>query len=196
MGNGSERHETRPLGLLDALILIGGLAPDMAGLRSSISLVARHLSKIQWTTLASPLWDGTLFQSRSRSALGRFLFEVCFASLANLVFPRIALLLLRLRRPRPSDRVLVLQPGPLAYLAAPVGVALLVGFGNDLSPRPRTALFLSRPAGSLVAAWTLLLMARRFRPEHSWIDRLGRLLGATWILALIGLALIRRFLLY
>ena len=39
------------------------------------------------------------------------------------------------------------------------------------------------PCGPAVAAvWTVLALSGRWRPEGSWIDRLGRLLGATWIL--------------
>jgi hypothetical protein len=38
------------------------------------------------------------------------------------------------------------------------------------------------PCGPAVAAvWLVLAMSGRWRPEKSWIDRLARLLGATWI---------------
>jgi hypothetical protein len=38
------------------------------------------------------------------------------------------------------------------------------------------------PCGPAVAAvWLFLALSGRWRPERSWIDRLGRLLGATWI---------------
>jgi hypothetical protein len=39
------------------------------------------------------------------------------------------------------------------------------------------------PCGPAVAAvWLVLALSGRWRPEGSWIDRSGRLLGATWIL--------------
>jgi hypothetical protein len=42
---------------------------------------------------------------------------------------------------------------------------------------------LASPCGPAVAAvWLVLALSGRWRPERSWIDRPGRLLGATWIL--------------
>lgn len=41
---------------------------------------------------------------------------------------------------------------------------------------------LATPCGPAVAAvWVVLAVAGRWRPERSWIDRLGRLLGVLWI---------------
>jgi hypothetical protein len=38
------------------------------------------------------------------------------------------------------------------------------------------------PCGPAVAAvWLVLALSGRWRPERSWIDRLGRFLGVTWI---------------
>ena len=38
------------------------------------------------------------------------------------------------------------------------------------------------PCGIAVAAvWLVLALSGRWRPEKSWIDRLGRMLGVTWI---------------
>lgn len=40
----------------------------------------------------------------------------------------------------------------------------------------------TRPCGSAVlAVWMVLALSGRWRPESSWVDRLGRLLGATWV---------------
>lgn len=42
---------------------------------------------------------------------------------------------------------------------------------------------LATPCGPAVAAaWTVLAVSGRWRPERSWIDRLGRVLGWSWIL--------------
>ncbi len=39
------------------------------------------------------------------------------------------------------------------------------------------------PSGPAVAAvWLVLALSGRWSPEKSWIDRLGRILGATWLL--------------
>src|SRR5262249_17938993 len=45
------------------------------------------------------------------------------------------------------------------------------------------------PCGySVGAVWLLLALSGRWRAERSWIDRLGRLLGAVWIAAAIAAA--------
>jgi hypothetical protein len=47
----------------------------------------------------------------------------------------------------------------------------------------------SAPCGFTVAAvWLLLALAGRWRPEKSWIDRLGRLLGVVWIACAIAVS--------
>jgi hypothetical protein len=46
------------------------------------------------------------------------------------------------------------------------------------------------PCGPAVAAvWLVLALSGRWRPERSWIDRLGRTLGAIWIIIAIVTAL-------
>lgn len=88
---------------------------------------------------------------------------------------------MRLRKPRPSLHDVCLQPGTVACEAA----ALYVAFGCT------TAFFaISHPAlilpGFLLTSlalplsWGLLAVTRRWRPEKSWIDRLGRVLGVCW----------------
>jgi hypothetical protein len=39
----------------------------------------------------------------------------------------------------------------------------------------------ARTAVALAVVWLILAASRRFRPEPSWIDRLGRVLGVLWI---------------
>ena len=36
---------------------------------------------------------------------------------------------------------------------------------------------------AVAAAWMVQALAGRWRPERSWVDRLGRVLGAYWIAA-------------
>ena len=48
----------------------------------------------------------------------------------------------------------------------------------------------SAPCGCTVAAiWLLLVLSGRWRPERSWIDRLGRLLGVVWIAVAIAVSI-------
>ena len=39
----------------------------------------------------------------------------------------------------------------------------------------------SEIGGGVAAAWTIQAIGGRWRPEPTWIDRAGRLLGAFWI---------------
>ncbi|MDB5352456.1 MAG: hypothetical protein JWN86_3703 [Planctomycetota bacterium] len=111
----------------------------------------------------------------------------------------LALIPLRLRGPRPSYRRLYRQPGwtaAIATLIGPLGEMcrwawfILLPFGSSIRFDLPFAPFdvfrrLLPPIGLAVAlAWTLLFLSGGWRAEPSWIDRLGRGLGAMWILGL------------
>ena len=132
----------------------------------------------------------------------------------------LAILGLRLRRPRARWSRLVRQPGLVAGLmAAFVLVVRLPGFATmcarvlgqpNLAVRNVTGIggggvgrgggcFMGLPPGYLWfdtdhflntmamigvavgSSWILLLVSGRWRPEPSWIDRAGRVLGWFWI---------------
>jgi hypothetical protein len=92
-------------------------------------------------------------------------------------------LLLRVRRPRPSINVLLRQPGTVAGLAVTFGLIFVAGWMH--------ALFFGRlidgtvtpiaVGGTVALAWTCLALVRRWETEPSWVDRMGRLIGATAI---------------
>ena len=111
-----------------------------------------------------------------------------------------------LRPPRPRLVRLSRQPGVIAVLAFVLFAAWVVGmhgagsrilslldraFGED--PGVRSYLNSFYPiaheltdkvggAGLMIAAWWLLLgISRRWRPEPTWLDRSGRVLGVYWI---------------
>jgi hypothetical protein len=107
-----------------------------------------------------------------------------------------AMVILRMRPPRPPGRRLARQPGLIACSTAS-GCALVVGcfvglmavFEARVQPQG-TAFelgiiltpFLSGPA--VLATELTLLFNRRLQPERSWIDRCGRAIGGFWIAAL------------
>jgi len=92
-------------------------------------------------------------------------------------------LLIRVRRPRPPIRALLRQPGTLAGLAVTFGLTLVAGwmhflfFGRliDATVTPIAV------GGTVALAWTCLALVRRWEAEPSWVDRMGRILGATAI---------------
>ena len=110
-----------------------------------------------------------------------------------------AYLVTRLRSPRPQRRRLVFQPGFVAAVAALSVLAiesiLLVGsakidgrFGWASSERvadfvANGIVLLAHHVGWAVAvAWLTLIIIGRWRPERSWVDRWGRVLGCAWII--------------
>ncbi len=143
----------------------------------------------------------------------------CFWGCLILAFPfatvwTVAVLGLRLRRPRARWSRLIRQPGLVAGLMAALILAVrLSGFatmclrvigqqqlwvwttkftggGGALVGWPpgyllfETDHFLNTMGmiGVAVASsWVLLLVSRQWRPEPSWIDRAGRVLGWFWI---------------
>ena len=115
----------------------------------------------------------------------------------------LALIVLRLRQPRPGPRRLSRQPGLIACCAASLVYAVeLVGLSiacvlasRRLGPQfPVTGTGLlahvsflieistaGAPGFAVLACWAMLAAGRRWSPEPGWIDRTGRLIGAWWI---------------
>jgi hypothetical protein len=95
----------------------------------------------------------------------------------------IIFLLIRVRRPRPPIRALLKQPGTVAGLAVAFGLIFVVGwmhllFFGRLIDGTVTPIAVG---GTVALAWTFLALFRRWEVEPSWVDRMGRLLGATAI---------------
>lgn len=103
-----------------------------------------------------------------------------------------ALIPLRLRRPRPKLGTLVRQPGFAACCAGAAafaaGVLTTISTRDLFSGGDTASFFWASCAGwgdSIVpGAWLFLTLSGRWRAKADWIDRLGRILGAFWILYL------------
>ncbi len=121
----------------------------------------------------------------------------------------VALIPLRLRRPRPPRRRLAGQPG----LAATVGAggslaisglwiaAVRAAGGEAIFEDNDVALWQVVAAPGLAGAavlgsWIALILGRRWRAEASWIDRLGRLLGCYWIALAIAAPVVAGWVFY
>jgi hypothetical protein len=145
----------------------------------------------------------SLFVVHKRASAERLVWAIqgmttCIASPCML-----ALIPIRLRRPRPPYRRLVRQPG----FAACSAIAALLVLGSlecmtlllfrDVSKAWGTWPFqqlwhiaaVGRGPFAVAGAWLLLAISGRWRPEASWVDRLGCALGLVWVVWLpIGLA--------
>jgi hypothetical protein len=116
-----------------------------------------------------------------------------------------ALLLLRLRQPRPPARRLFAPPGVAACMVATVimalecvedslySIAFTLAYHEPGAPFPESAattlalsatgaFLTTRVSYGIAAAWVAIAIARRWRAEPSWIDRAGRVVGCLWLL--------------
>ena len=108
----------------------------------------------------------------------------------------LALIPIRLLRPRPKFRRLVRQPGFVACCAIVPLLALvslessmLVAFrdvekawGGRWPFQQLWALAAFRGSFAVGGAWIVLALGGRWSPEASWVDRLGRGLGLVWVI--------------
>lgn len=102
----------------------------------------------------------------------------------------IALVVIRLRRPRPPILALLKQPGWMGCVGSTV-MTLATGICWVWSPGvPRLSDYLfflsTMGAWGVILGWMSLILAWSWRPEPGWIDRAGRVLSLCWI-ALVGL---------
>jgi hypothetical protein len=108
----------------------------------------------------------------------------------------LALIPIRLLRPRPGLRRLVRQPGFAACCAIAAVLALgfieglmwvlfrdvQKGWGNVWPFQQLWAIAIEiRGIFAVAGVWLLLAFTGRWRAEKSWVDRLGRALGAVWV---------------
>ena len=180
MAENSPRAELRRFNIGDAMILMVAFA---VGLAFSLT----HLSHIgTWFTLITPTggpvwmawWTGI-----ARRQGPRFLvIQGCVHLLPGLIVPLTpALIVARLRRPRPPLRRLAFQPGFVALcLSALIGIIDVdLTFFELVSFPPLIERML--PGAAVLASWSILAAVGHWHPEASWVDRSGRLVGAFWL---------------
>jgi hypothetical protein len=185
------KFPTRPFTVLDELVLIIPLA-------AAIAITGTFMTN-----------ENPLFSHPRQALIWKALDWVPVVVLG--LAPRyaamgmVALLVLRLRRPRPSWRRLARQPGTVACAAAsaallagglyvisrhasmanPIGsdrINVLVHMPNDLAWGSHDWPILeSRIPPAVVSAWVTLAFCGRWCAESSWIDRTGRLFGSFWV---------------
>ena len=179
VGTDINRPTSRPFTLGDSMILIVALALGLAIARPGIGMTAnafRTVPQSHFRTLAGAVQVGRVLN---------------IVMLTFLFFLLPAFLILRLKRPRPPFRLMMGQPG-FAGCAAVVALVVIAVPLSLLAPSGLGQLFIESAAKVLLPAavplaWVYLIATRRWDPEPSWIDRMGRVLGALWMVSLPGL---------
>jgi hypothetical protein len=85
----------------------------------------------------------------------------------------------------PQTRIATIRVSDASYLLFMQGEDIngVVGFVEPLGCFGVTVVTFAWPCGYAVAAvWLMLACSGRWRPQRTWIDRLGRALGWMWIL--------------
>ncbi|MGO9466628.1 MAG: hypothetical protein ACLQIB_18315 [Isosphaeraceae bacterium] len=185
-------RERRPITLFDLVILVSATA------------IGLSLVQFGWPRKVAGAWIFTWPVLASNGGYRSKTWVLPFAERAAPFLPclaawSLAFLVTRFRAPRPRLRRLRMQPGLIAAVSALsvltiesvvlIGSAWFDGRFNFSSPLRINAfvvngvVMLAHHAGWAVAvSWLTLVLIGRWRPERSWIDRWGRVLGYTWII--------------
>jgi hypothetical protein len=165
----------RKFSLADAMVLIAAIALGFCLVR----LTSPPGSDI-WSSLSMAKGGMSTFVmiQNAGQLVGPFLVTLTFA-----------LLMLRLRRPRPHLRRVLSQPGSTACIAATIAIVVeIVWIGSLLAVGSRfihlSTVFVSyaqQVSFAVLGGWTVLAVSGRWRNDPSWIDRAGRVMGMAWI---------------
>jgi hypothetical protein len=181
----SEQPKSRSLTLGDLMVLIVPLALGLALAGPGVVIIAdaiRSAPRNHFRTLAGAVQVGRILNIIVLNFLF-FLIPTC--------------LILRLKRPRPPLRTLIHQPGFVAC-AGPVAFILVSILLAQFVPPGGRAGQVVYVGGRVLAAaapplaWLFLIATRRWDPEPSWVDRLGRILGVLWMVSLPADLVMRR----
>ncbi len=195
MTTSAEPISQRPFRIADAMVLIAALFVALAWDRAA---VLRTLAEVLYRLkslfhLSFSFW-GFAFDTAA----------VVLLLIPFLVVGSLSVLALRLQRPRPGLRQLLQQPGAVACALAtlaivPAGIMVLVTHFfsgrplayawaravDDLKPESLTVVA-ALIGFAVLVAWIVMRSKRQWRPEASWIDGFGRLLGWGWIAMIFG----------
>jgi hypothetical protein len=173
---------TRRMNVGDMLILVAALCVTLWSLQGRIATLPARASVWlhDYHRFRSELSIRPMSHEEFRfwvNLLGSHVSEELWAGYTSTLVPlTLAQLVMRLRRPRPAWPNLARQPGFVACCAAVIGCSLDGRWIMGVH-------FPFMTSTAVLLAWGILLGLRRWQPEPSGIDRLGRAVGAGWIAA-------------
>jgi hypothetical protein len=174
--NYARRTATRPFGLLDLMIIVGAFGPVFLVLRDRYDF----------------------YRVPSTPAVYRTVGAILAVTNSILMGLTLALTVSALRRYRAGLRVALRRPGLAACAASFAAMIVMLtrmslkvytmhAFGRKgesfglRNVYPWLISDYVRIGFAVLGAWLALLMTWGWRPEHSWIDRAGRVLGWGWL---------------
>ncbi len=177
----------RKANLGDAMILMIAFGIGLTlGLRA-LENIGQRFAMI--TPTGRPVLVAWVKEIAQRQGLRFLVFEGCVELLFCFVAPLTpALLVARLRRPRPAFPGLVCQPGLVASAALCLATIIEVDVAFLQLATVPFLLEAALPGAMVVASWAILALSGRWHPEASWVDRSGRLVGVFWIATIPCLA--------
>ncbi|HEV3162745.1 MAG TPA: hypothetical protein VGZ22_01795 [Isosphaeraceae bacterium] len=193
----AEATRTRKFGLSDGMCMIIAIALAISGGSRLLEVLAGQCSELCQTIAArnSPPYVGRpqfwwYYVGIYWSCMVWYAFRIVEVLILSLT-P--AFLLIRLRRPRPSIRAMLRQPGTVAGLAVVFGYVWVTGWLHLLFVGRID--FVTGPAiavgGTVAVAWAFLALSRQWEAEPGWVDRMGRYIGAAAIA--VGLLMFARY---
>lgn len=187
--------------LLDAMILV---AATVVGFAFVGGIAAMTNGGLSW----SSLYEEVAILMKGQAREGAFWRAIVIGAEAMTHFSPVvamwglALIPISLIGPRPRWRRMARQPGLTAVSAMALAVALIgmpcvvlgMAFGIEAyAYSSADGIWVISPmliGMGVLTAWMTLLVGRRWRAERSWIDRLGRAIGAFWIISAMGMAVL------
>ena len=183
----TETIRGRGFGVYDLMVLIAGVALLLAFGNSKISKLIEQFVELckaidaYFGFLPASTYGPPQFLTKAIAGYwsGVVWYGVQTAEILILVLTGV-FLLMRVRQPRPPIREVLQQPGTIAGLAVAFGFSCVAGWMHRLFfGRLIDGTVVPVAVGGTVAlAWTCLLLVRRWEAERTWLDRVGRLLGA------------------
>ncbi len=192
----------RRFGLLDAMILVAAIAIGLAWARFQGS-ISEHLFNPFGSNLSG---FGDPGEPRLTILLGRAWEKYALAA-PVMAMLAVGLVVVRFRPPGLGLRRGLSQPGASACVAVAVVLGLStirflvetwlwrievnyqaahgINFHGEWWEGAYHILRPTEPGLAVVACWSILALSRRMRCERSLIDRLGRLVAAYWIVAMV-----------
>jgi hypothetical protein len=170
--------------LLDGMLLIATIALWLGGLRAWLAMM-----KPRWMPEPSGNSTVVLFSHDFYGHLAGVLIWVnsgCLYLLAVVLLSAFYLCV-RLRRPRPSWRQLLSQPGLLICLMVPLAYLIAGCFapkGETIPTAPLSSEYATRSyllSAAVGCAWAVAYSVTRRKIEPGWIEWLGRGLVVGWI---------------